>query len=143
MKQIVLFIAILCITAACTPTTNTRGNYILGDDIARVRPQETTQNEVLRLLGSPTSKAVFDDNTWYYVGLKTEKESFFDEDVTDRQVYKITFNDEGIVQQIDREAGEPVEVPIASRVTPTTGNEVTFIQQILGNLGKFNKPTQN
>jgi outer membrane protein assembly factor BamE (lipoprotein component of BamABCDE complex) len=142
MKTFLFVTLIICTLGACTPTTATRGNYLYAEDIRIIQPQVTTQRDVLNLLGTPTAKAVFDENTWYYVGLKTEKESFFDEKVTAKQVYKIAFDETGLVQSLEEVKNDSVDVPIASRVTPTSGNEVTFIQQVLGNIGKFNPATQ-
>jgi len=133
---------LILILTACAPTNATRGNFLIAEDVQMIEPQVTTEFDILNLLGTPTSKAVFDDNIWYYVGLKTEKKSFFDEKVTDRQVYKMAFNDDGILQSVEQIEGKPIDVPLASRVTPTTGNEVTFLQQVLGNVGKFNPPAQ-
>ena len=120
----------------------TRGNYLFAEDVEALQPAISTQFDVMNILGSPTAKAVFEPNTWYYVGLKTEKESFFDEKVVERQVYTLKFDDAGVLQSIVEVNNEAVDVPLASRVTPTSGNEVTFLQQILGNIGKFNPPTQ-
>jgi len=127
---------------ACAPTQNTRGNFLIAEDVQLLQAGLSTQNEVLNLLGSPTSKAVFDENIWYYVGLKTEKESFFDEKVTNRQVYKLEFGDNSVLQDIALVEGESLDIPLNERVTKTSGNQVTFIQQILGNIGKYN-PSQS
>jgi outer membrane protein assembly factor BamE (lipoprotein component of BamABCDE complex) len=54
-------------------------------------------------------------------------------------VYKIAFDDTGVVSMIKRVDGETLDVPLASRTTPTSGNEITFIQQVLGNVGKYNQ----
>lgn len=142
MKNILLFTFVISIMSACASTNSTRGNFIHAEDIGAITPYITTQFEVLNLLGTPTAKAVFDQNTWYYVGLKTEKKGFFDETITDRQVYKITFDDNDIVQSMVEVENDSVDVPLASRVTPTSGNDVTFLQQMLGNIGKFNPPAQ-
>lgn len=142
MKKILQIFIILVFVSACTAMETTRGNFVYVEDVALIKPLESNQSDVLKIFGTPTTKAVFDDNTWYYVGLKTEKESFFDEKVVDRQVYKIVFDDAGIVQSITQEETDAMDIPIASRVTPTSGNEVTFIQQVLGNIGKFNPPAQ-
>jgi len=133
---------VLMMVAACAPTETTRGNFLFVEDVQTIKPMETSKNDVLNLLGTPTSTAVFDDKTWYYVGLKTEKESFFDEKVVERQIYKLTFTDDNLVQSVSRVDDEALDVPLASRVTPTSGNEVTFLQQMLGNLGRFNPPAQ-
>lgn len=135
-------IALLGLTA-CTPSTATRGNYLFAEDIALIRPNISTEIDVLNLLGTPTSKAVFDDSTWYYVGLKTEKVGFMDEKVIERQTVKITFDESKFVKTVSQVENDPIDVPIANRVTPTSGNEMTAIQQILGNIGKFNPPTND
>lgn len=146
MKQLLLTTTLICtlgiISTACAPTTATRGNYLHAEDIQSIQPYTTSEFDVLNRLGTPTAKAVFDDKTWYYVGLKTEKKSFFDEKVIERQVYKIQFDESGSVMSIAAVENDAVDVPIQSRVTPTSGNEVTFLQQVLGNVGKFNPPTQ-
>ena len=142
MKQFLQLSLIIVTLVACTPTNTTRGNYLIAEDIQIIQPQASTSFDVLNLLGTPTSKAVFDDNIWYYVGLKTERESFFDEKVTERQVYKIVFDTAGVVQSVGKIDDEAMDVPLASRVTPTSGNEVTFLQQVLGNIGKFNPPAE-
>ena len=142
MKRIIQFCAILCVLSACSATEKTRGNFLFEEDIRSIQPSISTKSDVLRVLGTPTSQAVFDQNTWYYVGLKTEKESFFDEKVVERQVFKLTFDDLGMVETIAEVESEAVDVPLASRVTPTSGNEVTFLQQMLGNIGKFNPPAE-
>lgn len=139
MKRFLTIALIGFIATACTPTTATRGNYLNAEDVQSLQTGISTQRDVLNILGTPTSSAVFDKATWYYVGLKTEKESFFDEKVTDRQVYKIAFNDTGTIETIELVQGENIDVPLSERVTPTSGNEITFVQQVLGNIGKYNK----
>lgn len=142
MKRLLRIFVILSVLAGCSATEKTRGNFLFEEDIRMIQPALSSKNDVMRVLGTPTARAVFDQNTWYYVGLKTEKESFFDEKVVERQVYKLTFNDLDMVETIEAVDNEAVDVPLASRVTPTSGNEVTFLQQILGNIGKFNPPAE-
>lgn len=141
MKYGLMIIMCGVLMASCTPSTATRGNFLESEDINRIQPMVSTDYDVLNILGTPTAKAVFDDNTWYYVGLKTEKESFFDEKVTDRQIYQIKFDEAKFVESVTKVDADPMDIPIASRTTPTSGNEVTALQQILGNIGKFNPPT--
>jgi outer membrane protein assembly factor BamE (lipoprotein component of BamABCDE complex) len=65
-----------------------------------------------------------------------------DEKVTGRQTVKISFSDTDFVDTIALVENDPVDVPTNNRITPTSGNEVTALQQILGNIGKFNPPEQ-
>jgi outer membrane protein assembly factor BamE (lipoprotein component of BamABCDE complex) len=138
MKNFLKILIVFVCLSACTPTQVTRGNYLFEEDIQVIKPYSSTQYDVLNLLGSPTARAVFDENIWYYVGLKTEKKSFFDEKVTARQTVKITFDDTNTVTDVARVDGKALDVPLETAITPTSGNEVTFLQQVLGNVGKFN-----
>lgn len=124
--------------SACTPSTATRGNYLEAEDIQSIQPMASTDYDVLNLLGTPTAKAVFDDKTWYYVGLKTEQTSFLDPKVIDRQIYRITFDESGFVKTVEQVTEDPVKVPLSDRITPTSGHDLTVLQQILGNVGRFN-----
>ena len=57
----------------------------------------------------------------------------------DQQVYIVNFDDQGVVKAIDHkglEDGKEI-VPVA-RATPAPGRELSFLEQLIGNLGKFN-----
>ncbi len=126
--------------AACTPTTNVRGNIIEDFQLKEVVPGIDGRSDVLKKLGSPTTKATFDDNVWYYIGQETEKRGILDPEVMSERIVVVTFSDEGIVDTIQDVDNSRVDLPIARDKTPTSGNEVTVMQQFLGNLGRFNPP---
>jgi len=125
--------------AGCSPIVNTRGNLAEADRLAEIRPGITTREDVASLLGSPSSTGTFDRNTWFYIGQRTEQTAFFTPDVVERKVVQIRFDDAGLVQevrQLDQDDGQ--EVAIVDRKTPTAGRELGIIEQILGNVGRFN-----
>lgn len=137
-KPLLALLAVLSL-AACAPTRTTNGMYLAQDEVAKLQPGTSTRVDVLQTLGTPTTTAVFDDNTWYYVGQKTEKKAFFDAKVTDRQVYEVKFAQDGTMTSVREVTEEGINVPIARRKTPTSGHDLTVAQQLLGNLGRFNK----
>lgn len=134
------FLALIAVLAlcACAPTRTTNGIFLTQEDVAQV-PEGATRADVLQALGTPTTTAVFDDNTWYYVGQKTEKTAFFDAEVTERQVYEIKFAEDGVMTSLREVEEDAIEVPLSRRKTPTSGHDLTIAQQLLGNLGRFNK----
>jgi outer membrane protein assembly factor BamE (lipoprotein component of BamABCDE complex) len=125
-------------TAACTPTTATRGNFLEEHQLVEVKPGVHTRSEVMRILGSPTTIAPFDPDTWYYLGQHTEKHGIFDPEIIDERVIVVTFNSEGTVESVRERQDGRMEVPISERATPTHGNDISLMQQFLGNLGRFN-----
>ncbi len=123
---------------ACVPTVDQRGNLPDSDQLALIHPGTTTRQQVAKILGTPSSTGVFDDKNWYYISRKTEQVAFLDPDVLDQQVYVVKFDDKGVVQGVDhKDLKDGREIEPAPGATPAPGRELTFLEQVLGNLGRF------
>ncbi len=143
MKPVILSIvsAVMIVTAsACAPNIATRGNLPDPDKLAEIIPGEASRDDVADLLGSPSSAATFGDETWYYIATRVETVAFNEPEVIDQQVVAIKFGEDGLVTAIDTYGLDDARaVEIVERVTPTSGREVTILQQLLGNVGRFAK----
>ena len=129
---------------ACAPEVSTHGYRLDGAALAQLEPGRTTRDEALQLLGSPSSVATFDEQVWYYVSQRTERMSFYQEEVVDQQVLAITFDDSGVISSIERqELADARELALVERETPTSGSELSMLEQFLGNLGRFNPEEQD
>lgn len=129
--------------SGCSPVKTIHGNILEEKDIAKLAPFESTQSDVMRVLGSPSTKSIYDDNTWYYIGQNMEREAFFDQEVTERKVYAVRFTEEGYVASVDELNSEGYDIPYSDRTTPTSGHSLTLMQQLLGNIGRFNSEKTN
>lgn len=129
------------IATACTPTVQTHGYRLDPEMMAQVEPGRTTREDVLQLLGSPSSVATFDQSTWYYITQRTERMSFYQDEVVAQDVVAIGFNDQGTVAEVGALGMDDArEVALVERETPTSGNELSAIEQFIGNIGRFNLP---
>ena len=136
---LVLFAVALGLSA-CESRLNTRGNLLDPERIADIRPGELSRDEVAEILGSPSSITPFGSDTWYYISQRTETFAFFSPKIIERQILVISFNKDGKVAKVDTlglEQGQLIN-PI-ERTTPTHGNKLTVIEQMIGNLGRFKK----
>ena len=126
--------------ASCSPSVEQRGNLPSPDKVSEIRAGSTTKEEVAKILGTPSSVSVFNnDKSWYYISRRTAQTAFFDPDVLDQQVYVVSFDDQGGVKVVDQKVlQDGVEVTPVARATPAPGRELSFLEQLLGNLGKFN-----
>lgn len=143
MKNLKLttFAALTAISlASCTPTHHVRGNLIADHQLSDIQEGVDGRSDILRKLGSPTTRAPFDDDVWYYLGQETEKKGVFDPEVVNERVVVVFFNDDGIVERIEDVDTNRMNIPLSRDKTHTSGNEVTVMQQLLGNLGRFNAP---
>lgn len=142
MKKTILLVFVSLMAAACTPTQAVRGNIVEDYRLSEITPGISTRQNVLTSLGSPTTQAPFDDNIWYYIGQKTEKTGIFDPKVTEEKIVVVAFDEAGIVQQAQVVDADRINIPRVRDKTPTGGNEISPLQQMMGNLGKFNRPTE-
>jgi len=133
-----LTIAALALLSGCAPTVQVHGNMVKDYQIQQLSPGQDSVSDVLRKLGSPTTRSTFDDNIWYYMGQVTEKKGILDNKVTDERIIMLTFSDEGLLEKVENVNGDRLDLPYAKKETPTSGNEVTIMQQLLGNVGRFN-----
>ncbi len=130
-------------TAACSPTVAQRGNLLEDYQLAEIKVNESTRSDVLRSVGSPTTQSTFDPDVWYYIGQEMEKRGILDPEVVKERIVLVAFNDDGYVEAIQDIDRERLNVPYSKDQTQTRGNEVTVMQQFLGNLGKFNPNTND
>lgn len=127
------------ILSACTPMAATRGNLPEEYQLKEILPGIDGKDDVMRKIGSPTTISTFDDNKWYYMGQKTKKKGIMDPELTQEKIILVKFDLDGKVGAVTEQRGTREEIPIVQRTTPVSGNEYTFIQQMIGNVGKFNK----
>ncbi|HKX09602.1 MAG TPA: outer membrane protein assembly factor BamE [Stellaceae bacterium] len=123
----------------CSPTVSTRGNLPTPEQLSQIKPGVTDKASVTALLGSPSSIASFDETTWYYISQKTEDLAFFKPEARDPEVVAVVFDKEGLVTDVHKTSSkQPRTIQPVARTTPAPGKELSFIEQLIGNFGKFN-----
>jgi len=133
-------IIVATLAAGCSPTIDTRGNLPDPDQVLKVQPGVDTKNEVAQLLGSPSTTGTFNNDKWYYISTRTRSIAFLEPDIEDQQVLVVSFDKTGVVNDMKIIGLEDAkQITPSDRVTPTLGRHITILQQLLGNLGRFNK----
>ena len=130
------------ILSGCTwlgPTPQLRGNRVDAEQLKELVPGTSTRADVTALIGSPTARATFDDNTWLYVSEVTQPQIARTQGVLSQNVVVLSFNDQGVLQDIKRlNQDDSVPISVVARTTPSPGTEASFLQQLFGNIGRFN-----
>jgi outer membrane protein assembly factor BamE (lipoprotein component of BamABCDE complex) len=119
----------------------TRNGYLPREElIADIKPGVQTQEDVQRILGSPSSTASFEErrNVWYYISNRMERVAFFAPEIVEQDVLAIEFDDDGKVKDVRRyDLEDSREIDLVERQTPTRGRELGFLEQLFGNIGRF------
>ncbi len=134
---IIVSIAALVLTG-CTSRKFVRGYMADEKVISSIRPQVDTHDSVKEMLGSPSSVATFDNDSWYYYSKKSENLAFFKETITELKIVAVRFDSEGYVTAIDNYTLDDLNnVDPVGKTTKTHGRELSFIQELFGNIGRF------
>ncbi|HEY0523267.1 MAG TPA: outer membrane protein assembly factor BamE [Stellaceae bacterium] len=137
-------VAAALLLAGCSTTVDQRGNLPDEAKLELIRPGVTSKDTVSQLLGTPSSVSTFDSKTWYYISDRTEQFAFFKPKLLDQQVVAVSFDENGVVQDVTHRGMEDRrEVSMSTRVTPTPGRELGLMEQLVGNLGRFNAGDSN
>ncbi len=116
----------------------TRGNMVDADQLKELVPGTTTRADVTSLIGSPTARATFDDNTWIYIAEVTRPVIGGTLDVNQQQVVVLSFDQKGVLRNVETKTkADSMPVQVVSRTTPSPGSDASLLQQLLGNVGKF------
>ena len=69
---------------------------------------------------------------------RREQLFFLDPKIVERKIIALTFDgQEKLADVITYTEADGQDIRIVSRKTPTAGKELTFLQQLFGNLGRF------
>ena len=136
-----LLLGVLLVTlGACGVRVESRGNLLDPELVANIANGGISKAEISEILGSPSSVNTFGKETWYYIGERTETFAFFAPEVKERQVLIIKFDDKGAMQSLrHKDLTDGRQLAHVERLTPTFGQELTVIGQIIGNFQRFKK----
>jgi outer membrane protein assembly factor BamE (lipoprotein component of BamABCDE complex) len=126
---------------ACDPIVDVHGFVPTPGSLEKLEVGSQSRDDVLRLLGNPSSVGNFGDTTWYYITQRQESVAFFEPSIVEQKVTAISFGDNGRIREIKTYGLQDAkEAGMVDRKTPTVGKELTVVEQILGNVGRFNAP---
>lgn len=120
------------------PST-TRGDPVDVDAIKQLVPGTSTTADVTALLGSPTARETFNDNSWVYISQITRPQVGRLPAVLEQRVVVLDFDQGGVLRHVKvYSKADSKNVSMAPGTTPTPGASASILQQLFGNIGRFN-----
>lgn len=117
----------------CQTGTVLNGGYVVDEQSLNLVPEGSSREQVLLSLGTPSTTATFDGEVFYYISQRRERSVAFQKlKVVDQSVLAIYFDKDGVVTRranYTLKDGKPFDT--ITRVTPTGGKDLTFLQQLL------------
>jgi outer membrane protein assembly factor BamE (lipoprotein component of BamABCDE complex) len=119
----------LCVTlGACTSEQYQKG-YILPPGALEQIPLGASQDQVLIVMGTPSTVATLSGEVFYYISQRTERKvAFMNQEVIDQRVIAIYFDKDRKVQRIANYGLKDGKLfDFISRTTPTSGQETSYL----------------
>ena len=117
--------------SGCISQTYQRG-YLLPEGALEQIQLGASQEQVLIILGTPSTVATVSGEVFYYISQKAQQTSFLPQREVDRRVIAVYF-DKG--RKVERLANYGIKegrvFDFVSRTTPTGGQELNYVQYIL------------
>ena len=124
--------------AGCFEASFQRG-YVFDQTALDQVPVGASQEQVLLVLGTPTTVATVSGEAFYYISQVSERKvAFLRSEVVDQRVLAIYFNPERRVERVANYGIKDGRVfDFVSRTTPTGGDDLNLLKQIFGGLFKI------
>lgn len=111
----------------CFTQTYQRG-YVLADGALDQIPLGATQEQVLIVLGTPSTVATVSGEVFYYISQRSEQTAFMPQKVVDQRVIAVYFDKNRRVQRLANYGMQDGKIfDFVSRTTPTTGQELNYL----------------
>ena len=117
----------------CQTGTVLNGGYVVDAESLNLVPEGSSREQVLLSLGTPSTTATFDGEVFYYISQRRQRSMAYQKlRVTEQSILAIYFDKDGVVARRANYTLQDGKVfDTISRVTPTGGRELTFLQQVL------------
>ena len=147
MRNLFIFFIITLSISACTlkKVEKHHGVHFLDKKQEKLIVNQSNKNDILKLLGSPSTKSTFDNDLWIYIERKTDNSAlikFGKEKIVINNVLILEINNRGLLEKkefLDLNNMEDIE--FSKMVTAAEYNQKTFLYDFLSSMRqKINDP---
>ena len=132
-KAAAAVVALSLLLGGCFSETYRKG-YILPEGALEQIPIGSSQEQVLLVLGTPSTVATVNGEAYYYISQRTERPvGFMPQYMTDQRVVAVYFDKSRRVERLaDYRMKDGKVFDFVSRTTPTGGKDTGIITGMLG-----------
>ena len=147
MKKLFIFFIISLFITACTlkKVEKHHGVHFLDKKQKKLTVNQSNKNDILKLLGSPSTKSTFDNDLWIYIERRTNNSSlkkFGSEKIIINNVLLLEINNLGLLEKKEfLDLKSMKELKFTEQTTENQYKKNTFVYDLLSSLRqKINDP---
>ena len=142
-----IFIFIFVIISSCTSgkVIKSHGNNLINITNSKLVVNKTNKNDIINLLGPPSSKSSFNDNIWIYIETKKQSTSLIklgSRKLIKSNVLVVRLNQRGILEKKDYyNIDDMNKIKFTEQVTQSGYDKNSYVYGVLRSLrDKINSP---
>ena len=147
MRKLFIFFILSLFISACTlkKVEKHHGVRFLDKKQKKLTVNKSNKNDILKLLGSPSTKSTFNNDLWIYIERKTDNSSlikFGSERIIVNNVLLLEINNKGLLEKKEfLDLTNMQELKFAEQTTENQYKKNTFVYDFLSSLRqKINDP---
>jgi outer membrane protein assembly factor BamE (lipoprotein component of BamABCDE complex) len=134
-RRIGFVLALGALLSGCIFTETFHRGYVVPEGALEQIPLGAPQEQVLIVLGTPSTVATVSGEVFYYISQRTERTAFLPAKEVDRRVIAVYFDKSRRVQRLaDYGLKDGLVFDFVSRATPTSGTELNYLNMLFKQL---------
>jgi len=148
MKILILFLFLFTLNCSTNKVSKNHGFKSLETKFEKIVINQTNKNDIIDLIGSPSTKSDFNKNKWFYIERKKTNQSLFKlgkKKIEKNNILMVEFNNRGILKnKIIFDIDDMNEIKYVKSLTQKEFKQNNFLYNILTSVReKINAPARN
>jgi outer membrane protein assembly factor BamE (lipoprotein component of BamABCDE complex) len=137
-RRLLAALALAALAAGCSGEI-TRHGYVAEEGALDQIDLGASKEQVRLIMGTPTTTAAMGNEVYFYISETRKQVLFLEPETIDRRVLTFYFDDDSQLTRIANYGLQDGKVfDFITRTTPTRGDELTVLRQMLGNIVNIN-----
>ena len=146
MKYIIIIISVFILSCSTNKVVKNHGTSSLEHKSKKIIISKSNKNDILYLLGPPSTKSSFDKNVWIYIERKKTNQSIFKlgkKKIEKNNVLVVSIDNKGILENKNfYKLNDMNEIQFNKKMTENVYKNNDFVYNFLSSLReKINSPT--
>ena len=148
MKILILFLFLFTLNCSTNKVSKNHGFKSLETKFEKIVINQTNKNDIIDLIGPPSTKSDFNKNKWFYIERRKTNQSLFklgQKKIEKNNILMVEFNNRGILKnKIIFDIDDMNEIKYVKSLTKKEFKQNNFLYNILTSVReKINAPARN
>ncbi len=131
IKSFLTYSIVLILIYNCSPRISRHGNFFTKEELNILKSAKLNKSEIIEVLGQPSTKSTFSDNTWYYIYFIQKERAVFEVKNTANTVLKIRFDNKQNVSDYTVIKNNVEGISISTDITESNALKRGLVRELL------------